>query len=525
MYYARGGRVAHFDSAEAIFPSALHFSGEGDLFPVSLHYEDEAQGFAEGGMADEANSVRKAGRYGDTEIVHMNKEELAELKRMWGEPTINPHTGQPEYFLKGLWKGIKKVVKPIAPILPLAAMLIPGVGPLAAAGIGALSGGVTGGVKGALVGGALGGLGGGISKAVQGVAGISNPVLSRALGSAVVGGLGSAALGKNPLTGALMGGAMGAAIGPGGIVNPNAASATNAAQPMGASAAQPDLSISADPFASNTSLLNAPAASPSQFSFTPPKLSAPSLFNAPAAPSSGFSFTPPALRAPTLGTSTLSVPTAAGIDTPVSLDVSTPEVAAGKPSYWNRNFMGIKGLPNKYGIPLSVAALTAAQALTKPKDEKAPTAEDFFGKDYGGMLAGGSGGSSLGVMPSVNRSMRQRPMDEYVRAGYMPQYQYFGNGFAEGGDVSERAPARHNFAVNGAGTGRSDDIPAMLSDGEYVMDAETVAMLGDGSNKAGAKKLDEFRIKIRKHKGKKLARGKISANAKKPELYMAGGRA
>jgi hypothetical protein len=88
--------------------------------------------------------------------------------------------------------------------------------------------------------------------------------------------------------------------------------------------------------------------------------------------------------------------------------------------------------------------------------------------------------------------------------------------FAKGG--------RSEFAVNGAGTGRSDDIPAVLSDGEYVIDAETVALLGDGSSKAGAKKLDELRIKVRKHKGQKLAKGRFSANAKKPEAYLSGGR-
>jgi hypothetical protein len=83
---------------------------------------------------------------------------------------------------------------------------------------------------------------------------------------------------------------------------------------------------------------------------------------------------------------------------------------------------------------------------------------------------------------------------------------------------------RTEFAVNGPGTGRSDEIPAVLSDGEYVIDAETVALLGDGSSKAGAKKLDDLRVKVRKHKGKKLAKGRFSANAKKPEAYLSGGR-
>jgi hypothetical protein len=98
---------------------------------------------------------------------------------------------------------------------------------------------------------------------------------------------------------------------------------------------------------------------------------------------------------------------------------------------------------------------------------------------------------------------------------------------AQGGAFAAKrggASKRTEFAVNGPGTGRSDDIPAVLSDGEYVIDAETVALLGDGSSKAGAKKLDELRVKIRKHKGQKLAKGRFSANAKRPEAYLSGGR-
>lgn len=78
------------------------------------------------------------------------------------------------------------------------------------------------------------------------------------------------------------------------------------------------------------------------------------------------------------------------------------------------------------------------------------------------------------------------------------------------------------FAVRGDGSGREDKIPAVLSDGEYVIDAETVAMLGDGSGAHGAKKLDQFRVNVRKHKGKQMARGRFSANAKAPEQYMRG---
>jgi hypothetical protein len=77
--------------------------------------------------------------------------------------------------------------------------------------------------------------------------------------------------------------------------------------------------------------------------------------------------------------------------------------------------------------------------------------------------------------------------------------------------------------VDGPGSGRDDKIPALLSDGEYVIDAETLALLGDGSPKEGAKRMDKFRANIRKHKGNALSRGRISPNAKAPSKYMGGG--
>lgn len=88
-------------------------------------------------------------------------------------------------------------------------------------------------------------------------------------------------------------------------------------------------------------------------------------------------------------------------------------------------------------------------------------------------------------------------------------------------------PARPMMAsgghISGPGTGRSDDIPAKLSDGEYVMDAETVSLLGDGSTQAGASRLDELRRNLRAHKGRTLAKGKFSPKARHPGAYMGKG--
>ena len=74
--------------------------------------------------------------------------------------------------------------------------------------------------------------------------------------------------------------------------------------------------------------------------------------------------------------------------------------------------------------------------------------------------------------------------------------------YAHGGDVHtpEFITGATGHYVKGKGTGQSDEIPAMLADGEWVFDADTVAQLGDGSSDAGAHLLDEFRKSLREHK-------------------------
>lgn len=149
----------------------------------------------------------------------------------------------------------------------------------------------------------------------------------------------------------------------------------------------------------------------------------------------------------------------------------------------------------------------------------------FSAKLPGANLPGLGGVGGARTAADLGQQGLNTPQD-YYRYGYGPEQSFFSNvpqsapntstaytGYAEGG-----------FAVEGPGSGRDDKIPAMLSDGEYVMDAETVAMLGDGSNKKGAELLDKFRVNLRKHKGREMVRGKFSKNAKKPEQYLAGGR-
>lgn len=68
---------------------------------------------------------------------------------------------------------------------------------------------------------------------------------------------------------------------------------------------------------------------------------------------------------------------------------------------------------------------------------------------------------------------------------------------AAGGKM--RVDFRHGDAVTGEGDGQSDDIPAMLADGEFVFPADVVAAIGNGSTKAGSDKLYDMMHGIRAH--------------------------
>lgn len=109
----------------------------------------------------------------------------------------------------------------------------------------------------------------------------------------------------------------------------------------------------------------------------------------------------------------------------------------------------------------------------------------------------------------------------FMRGGYPDLY-----GVDEPPGIPERTfdSGGQSYVDNGGGsTGRADDVNAKLSEKEYVVDAETMALLGDGNPDAGAKKMDKFREDVRKHKGKQLAKGKISPDAKPAvSSYIAG---
>jgi hypothetical protein len=73
--------------------------------------------------------------------------------------------------------------------------------------------------------------------------------------------------------------------------------------------------------------------------------------------------------------------------------------------------------------------------------------------------------------------------------------------------------------VEGKGDGTSDDIAAMLANGEYVFSADVVSALGNGSNKAGAKELDQMVQAIRA-RARSAPPDKLPPDAKSPLEYL-----
>lgn len=131
----------------------------------------------------------------------------------------------------------------------------------------------------------------------------------------------------------------------------------------------------------------------------------------------------------------------------------------------------------------------------------------------GGIMHLADGGSAneddLSLKPVLMRG-KQTQHANLFGSGTIPLYSIPGH--ADGGSIPQGfnpqfyseggLGSMQNSFVQGPGTGTSDSIPAMLSNGEFVIPADVVSSLGDGSNDSGAKVLDSFLTTIRAHKQK-----------------------
>lgn len=124
---------------------------------------------------------------------------------------------------------------------------------------------------------------------------------------------------------------------------------------------------------------------------------------------------------------------------------------------------------------------------------------------YGPLAALGMGAAYLGgafdvpetPKPDIPMSGEERfklnpylitPRVRTISASTGAPYRYAAGGIADLAGGTQNFP-RKTGAINGPGTGTSDSIPAMLSDGEFVFTAKAVRAMGKGSRRKGAKRM------------------------------------
>lgn len=417
-------------------------------------------------MRDTAERMAQMGRNGDVHIAHLqqgegviprevleNNPELAQeigiaISAEGADPSayivgsesnsINPYTGQREFFLKKLIKGVKNVLKAVAPIVvPMALnFFAPGLGTMASGFIG---GGITALAQGAsfkdsLKAGLIGGAIGGITSGFQGV-------FSNAKGNFA-----------QKFSQGFMQGAMPT---PGNILR----SPTNKGGFLGRefNVKEANEAIQGPPTTMDKVLQKA------QNAFYTQPVAAGDMSAAMADATSQLQAT----GQPFTGTDVVNL----------AEKIQTPAVQG-----------GIKLLPTA-AAGLGVAALAGGFDPIEPAEVPDPYEGPSASEDR---LAENPDKYRTGVAPQPTyltvadtiiptRPAPQRTVFDFDYEKYLQPV-----AAAAGGEMS--FPRRNGY-ISGPGTETSDDIPAMLSDGEFVMTAQAVRGLGNGSRKEGVRKM------------------------------------
>ena len=504
--------IAHKKIQQGDLPPTFQPKALIPLLAVLYGLKDKlhTQGYAKGGLARFA----KKGRGGDTLLAHINPREAEMLKAAGGSGTINPETGLPEYGFS--WGSILSAALPaaldfIAPsvgdifskatggLLGTTGSSIVG-NAIMGAGANALGAALTGGDvgKSALSGGVLGAVSGGLGDWVGG--GINkalgqdmSPMMQSVLGGAVVGGLGGWAQGHDVTSSALQGGIGGGIsryasqtpniMGSSGAVAKGLQSGVTGLGHMLTAGMTPEQALMGGALKGLASGVSA--------SFKPSTAAVDQVAkeNMPWQSGDTQKAIDNALPSNVKSYTSSSSSSSDGFDLNKALTTGGLALAAG-------SLLGGSYTPQ---------AVATSPALTDAQKEYLSKPSQTF--DWNKIQQDAAvAGMPVGLYMSKNWNK--------VASG-----QYYVNPVAKarGGALSKIA-----YLAHGSGDGRADTIDARLSDGEYVIDAETVSLLGNGSNKAGAQKLNEMREQIRKQKGKQLAKGKFSPDAKSPLQYIKG---
>ena len=489
------------------------------------------EGFAQGGIAS-------LGRNGDTMLAHINPQEAAMLRSRGGSGSINPITGLPEFFsLKGAFKKIGKAVKKFASstvgriIIGAALFMVAGpaaasmLGITAPAAVSAVSGFVAGaggnllaggnlkdslkvGAVGALTAGALTGItqGKAAFKAIPKNVGTGPPVVesipSYTKPNAV------------PTTGANVYPAGGTNVGITSAPIPNTIVDRATIDAASELARLTDIGSAAAPFRMQG--VDTGTAAPLRMQGVDTGTAAP-------------------LRMQGVDTGTAAPFRMQGVDTGTAAPFTPPPgflgnikaainpyddvgIMKGLNRAFNPNQIKLAGEPYAKSKALE-AGLAAGErgtaAFATAYEAALKTFMPGMIQQYAPLVAGGLGIMGLAggfeeekITPpegfedfmAGNAGQRLLDKDPSYRINYggvnttstTPQYAPYGytppRAAAKGGSMNKNFP-RKNGPINGPGTGTSDDVPAMLSDGEFVFTAKAVRSLGDGSRRKGAKRM------------------------------------
>ena len=427
---------------------------------------------------------------------------------------------------------------------------------LIGAGVGAAGSAITGGdpLKGALMGGVLSGVGAGAGAAFGGVGGAASGAAGDAAsalgdGTALGGNLGgsgfagagldaysssAAAMGYGPSAASSLGDAAGLSdAGYGSAVNIGNASGSlfndsitnglNAAEVAGMGYPQPTLPPTALVGSSDTAGAQTGAnlgdiSKQPLSTYDPLNQAAGSTAGSSASQASGVSGTSDNLAA-SKGAA-LAKGAATGGDKSILGqlglgDISKADILKGVLSMGS-NLLG--GSPKQYAGAMPGPSSTAATqgpyfnqplqpySYTGPsRTQVAPTPTGQFNTNPGG------------VMPTyfANNSLANYGFGAHARGGPIRGALTLAHGGHE-------APAEGR--VRGPGSGISDDVPAMLSNEEYVLTARDVSTIGGGSSEEGARRLDAFRQQLHRSANKKQFLDKHTEGALDRFSNSIGGR-
>jgi hypothetical protein len=480
-----------------------------------------------------AKKVQSTGRGRDSMLVHMSPREVRGLQQLakikGGALTTNPETGLPEAgFLEDILPmvaagaAIYFTAGAATPMLMSAGMGATSAGILAGAGSGALIGAGSAAIQGgdvgqaALMGGATGALGG----AISGMGGATAPVPGAESVNAVGQTAGTSAVAANAPVG------QAAQVGTQAInVNPTTGMAIDplAAAPTPVPGAQGGPSLSAPQFSTIT-----PAQAGQMTSADVAGLDR-------LAAQQGV-FAEGAYQLPTQSSAAVSPPMNEGQR--IMKQQADAVAAAQKDpnaSWWSKQSAMEKAGYSTLGAGL-VAGLNAPPGETGAPDEDYTSPvkrispnfraqepirpNPYYRSQYpvyaaeGGLMdayqAGGPAESMSMDMAPQGGLMAAYPMGKYGNT--IPNTEVYGMGMAKGGIASLGGYSDGGRMLKGPGDGMSDSIPgiiankqpARLADGEFVVPADVVSHIGNGSTDAGAKKLYAMMAKVRKARtGKK----------------------